>query len=186
MRTVCMLAVVALVGVAAAQTVGRAVVPFGGLWDNVPVSAVAGQLRCFVYPAPYTITGATHLSGSLTVARAGSFVGLSIYPNSDSAAPLASIAVSSTTAGVITATVASFSLTAGTVYRWCACGAHNSIQIMGIQNGGGAGDLASQLMNAGGTRFGLATNTCTSGAAPSTTGTLSTIDIGAYVFGVDS
>ena len=185
-QTILALTFVACARLAAAQT-SRAIVPsLGGFWDNVQVSGVANQLRCFVYPAPFTIPAATHLSAFVTVPRAGIILGVAIYPNSDTAGPLASISVSAAAAGLATGTVAAYALTAGTLYRWCACAGHTQINIHGISNGGGAGDLASQLMNAGGTRIALATSVCATGVPPATTGALSSVDLGAFVVGVDS
>lgn len=172
MRT--LLTLLLLASTAAAQTVtSHLLLPaYGGSqiqsWPGVDV------LVCATLPARMGITTATKMAGAVnTNGAAGAICSWAIYPDDDAGTLLANVTSTCTAYGIKTSTV-SVSLVQGTFYRFCTC-SNKTGQYLGIYELDTSTPFEkNQAMNAATTRIGRATNGCTSGALPSTTGALST------------
>lgn len=171
-----LLALLAVASVASAQvTVTHLVIPNYPGAAAQTTSGSANQLVCARLVAPYSISGATHITGGVTTGTGGASCGFAIYDDADGGTRRATTgAVSCAAAANITASVSSFSLTQGTIYRICYCStATSTVVFMTVQDSAtGTGHMAD-MMNQVSTFVGTAANGCSSGAPPTTTGALS-------------
>jgi hypothetical protein len=135
--------------------------------------STANQLLCATVPAPASIA-ATHFSAVVATGTGGATCGWGIYPDSDSGTVLASVSGScATSATVLTTSGLSLSISRGDLLRVCTCSTASSAGAFyaAQSNSTGAGYLSS-LLNTFSAHVGTAANACTSGAVPSTTGTI--------------
>ena len=95
---------------------------------------------------------------------------MAIYEDADAGANLGAISASCASAGVVAATVGTFTMTQGTAYRMCICGTSSGVGYLAIidQTAG----AVNPLLNVFTTSIGAGANSCSTGVTPSTTGAL--------------
>ena len=129
-------------------------------------------MYCHVVVAPFSING-TKLAAAVTSSSGSAQTcGFAIY-NADGSTQLAEIAASCTAAGILTVTGQTINLTAGTEYTICHCRSATNVSntYLTAMNSATAGmNYGPDFLGAATAHAYEATNTCTTGNPPATTG----------------
>ena len=148
-----------------------------GIGENAGAPS-SGALVCVRAAPRYGDASATTLAAGFSGIAATS-CGLAVYPDADAGTALASGSAPCTTRGIVRITGLSYTLDAGTTYRWCLCAP-------GSQNYLGAVALTGRmtaLLRAFTSSVVATGNLCTAGVPPTTTGPLTGVStLGAPVF----
>jgi hypothetical protein len=157
-------------------TTSHLILPSYGGTNGLVFYAAANTLYCYRLPARLGITNATKIAGAVVSSSSSCTTSWAIYPDDDAGTALAILTASCTTAGIKTATgLTPFSLVQGTIYRFCGCMTKTDARYLGIAEHGTAGMTKGDILSPGSVRAGTATNACSTGVAPTTTGTISTV-----------
>jgi hypothetical protein len=135
----------------------------------------ADVMICGVAPAEYTIT-ATKIAGHIAAAAPDETCGFALYPNGDASMGLA-YAFGSCAGGPLTQSgLSPFTITAGLLYRMCVCGQNtNGAIYSGIAQAAACCqdfNLTQLIQTFHPEYFGTATNGCTAGVPPTSTGAI--------------
>ena len=154
--------------------------PASGL--GYAMTYAADALLCWTVAPTYPIINATKLGAYLNSTDANSTtISIAIFPNSDSGTALASKTGLGISGDFKVTGLTPFSITAGTLYRLCMCGASaNVIALSAVQRAPYCCDTRpiTGLMQAlEPTFYGTAANSCTTGALPATTGVIAAKDL---------
>jgi hypothetical protein len=137
-------------------------------------NVTANVLQCGRVVAHQSFTGTKIATIFYNSSGSSQTCGVAIYPDSDAGTVLASTSgacPATGSQGVLSATgLTGFTITDDTTYRICACATHALVH---FAVAGGNADRLARNVNAVVASSGPAANACTSGALPSTTGTIS-------------
>ena len=142
-----------------------------GNGDSFP--GTANKLRCLDFVPVMGITNATKIS-YITVGTWNATVGFALYALGGTSQLMSTSTAVAAPATTMVTGITPFSLSAGSIYRGCWCASTNSASYQGADTVGGVATAGSviPILNSFSIHGPLATNTCTAGVPPLTTGAL--------------